>query len=95
LLLAVLIEARTHGCTLDMETARFFAAHDDVRRVVDADRLLIGWRRMLFSFMFRDAARAVASFHNSPYAIFRHGAPDAPSPGLGQNASCGPSRIAA
>ena len=62
-LLAVLNDAHTQGCRLDMRTARFYAAHDEVRPAGKADRLLSGWRRMVFAFMYRNAVRAVDRFN--------------------------------
>jgi KUP system potassium uptake protein len=53
--------ARDLGCTIDLEHAIYFAGHDEV--VAGAhNRLLPGWRRMLFSFMFRNAVRPVDHF---------------------------------
>ena len=56
---AVLAAAREGGCMLDMSEAVFFGAHDEVVAAERGARLLPGWRRMLFGFMYRNAVRAV------------------------------------
>lgn len=62
-LLEVLDHAHGLGCQLDMKTARFYAAHDEVRPALKPERLLSGWRRMVFAFMYRNAVRAVDRFN--------------------------------
>ncbi|MBV8455483.1 MAG: KUP/HAK/KT family potassium transporter [Acetobacteraceae bacterium] len=56
-----LIAARDLGCTIDLEHAIYFASRDEVVPG-GRDRLLPNWRRMLFSFMFRNAVRPVDHF---------------------------------
>jgi KUP system potassium uptake protein len=53
--------ARDKGCEIDVSQALFFAAHDEVVRG-QKPPLLVGWRRKLFAFMFRNAVRAVDRF---------------------------------
>ncbi|MBV9750611.1 MAG: KUP/HAK/KT family potassium transporter [Acetobacteraceae bacterium] len=53
--------AKEKGCPLDLEDAIYFAAHDEVVRSKTQPRLP-GWRRMLFSFMYRNAVRAPDRF---------------------------------
>ena len=59
---AALDEANKCGCNVDASHALFFAAHDEVVRG-HVPPLLIGWRRMLFGFMYRNAVRAVDRFN--------------------------------
>jgi KUP system potassium uptake protein len=56
-----LTAARDLGCVIDLKDAIYFAGHDEVVPAV-GNRLLPRWRRMLFSFMFRNAVRPVARF---------------------------------
>ncbi len=53
--------AKEKGCPLDLNDAIYFVAHDEVVRS-KTRRLLPGWRRMLFSFMYRNAVRAPDRF---------------------------------
>ncbi len=55
--------AREEGCKLDLDHAVYFGANDQVVRSQNrADRLLPGWRRLLFGFMLRNAVHAVDRF---------------------------------
>jgi KUP system potassium uptake protein len=56
---AALAAAREHGCLLDLDHAIFFGTYDDVVPAEKGERLLPAWRRWLFSFMYRNAVRAV------------------------------------
>jgi KUP system potassium uptake protein len=58
-------EAVKCGCQIDSSHALFFAANDEVVGAKQA-RLLAGWRRVLFAFMFRNAVRAVDRFDLPP-----------------------------
>jgi KUP system potassium uptake protein len=60
-LTAALAAAREHGCSIDLHQAIYFGAHDEVVPAAQ-DRLLPTWRRMLFSFMYRNAVRNVDRF---------------------------------
>jgi KUP system potassium uptake protein len=60
-LAAALASARDHGCPLDLEGAIYFAAHDDVVRSDNHPRLS-PWRRMVFTFLYRNALRAPERF---------------------------------
>ncbi len=51
-----LAAARERGCPLDLDDALFLAAHDEVVRSENHPRLP-GWRRVLFSVMYRNAVR--------------------------------------
>ena len=53
--------AKEQGCPLNLDDAIYFAAHDEVVRSKTHPRLA-GWRRMLFSFMYRNAVRAPDRF---------------------------------
>jgi KUP system potassium uptake protein len=46
--------AQKQGCPLNLDSAIFFAAHDEVVRSRDRPRMA-GWRRVLFAFMHRNA----------------------------------------
>jgi KUP system potassium uptake protein len=59
---AVLRAGCEQGCDLDLGGAIIFAAHDDVVPGT-SDRLLPPWRRMLFTFMYRNAVRTTDRFH--------------------------------
>lgn len=58
---AALACARDKGCPVDLGQAIYFGAHDEVVRGRHEHRLP-GWRRMLFSFMHRNAVRTVDRF---------------------------------
>ena len=60
-LTVALAAARDHGCPLDLEGAIYFAAHDDVIRSDNHPRLS-GWRRVIFTFLYRNALRAPERF---------------------------------
>jgi KUP system potassium uptake protein len=60
-LAAALASARDHGCPLDLEGAIYFAAHDDVVRSDNHPRLS-PWRRLVFTFLYRNALRAPERF---------------------------------
>jgi len=53
--------ARGHGCEIDIEHAIYFGGHDEVVRS-PRDRLLPGWRRVMFAFMYRNAVHTVDRF---------------------------------
>jgi KUP system potassium uptake protein len=53
--------AKDQGCPLNLDDAVYFAAHDDVTRKAEPPRL-IGWRRMLFAAMYRNAVRTPDRF---------------------------------
>lgn len=53
---AALTCAREKGCSIDLDDAVYFAAHDEVVRSPGPPRLP-GWQRMLFSVMYRNAVR--------------------------------------
>ena len=56
-----LAAAHDQGCTIDLHEAIYFGAHDEVVPAAH-NRLLPGWRRMLFNFMYRNAVRNVDRF---------------------------------
>ena len=56
-----LTAVRGLGCVIDLEHAIYFAGHDEVVPAA-RNRLLPEWRRILFSFMFRNAVRPVSYF---------------------------------
>jgi KUP system potassium uptake protein len=58
---AALACARDQGCALDLDNAVYFAAHDEVVRSKTRPRLM-GWCRMLFGFMYRNAVRGPDRF---------------------------------
>lgn len=58
---AALACAREQGCTLDLDEAVYFAAHDEVVRKPDRPRLP-AWRRILFAVMYRNAVRTPDRF---------------------------------
>lgn len=58
---AALAQARDQGCPVDLDTAVYFAARDDVVRSKTKPQLS-GWRRLLFGLMYRNAVRAVDRF---------------------------------
>ena len=60
-LTVALAAARGWGCAIDLDQAIYFGAHDEVVPATQ-NRLLPGWRRMLFSFMYRNAVRNVDRF---------------------------------
>jgi KUP system potassium uptake protein len=53
--------AQKQGCPLNLDSAIFFAARDDIVRSKDRPRLA-GWRRMIFAFMYRNAVRVPDRF---------------------------------
>jgi KUP system potassium uptake protein len=57
---AALACARDKGCPADLGRAIYFGAHDEVVR--GRERRLPSWRRMLFSFMYRNAVHSVDRF---------------------------------
>jgi len=57
--------AKEHGCPLNLDDAVYFASHDEVVRSETRPRLL-GWRRMLFAVMYRNAVRAPDRFDLPP-----------------------------
>ncbi len=56
-----LASAKDKGCPLDLDHALYFAARDAVVRSEDHPRLM-GWQRILFSFMYRNAIHAADRF---------------------------------
>jgi KUP system potassium uptake protein len=58
---AALACVRDQGCPLDLDDPIYFAAHDEVVRSKTRPKL-IGWRRMLFGFMYRNAVRGPDRF---------------------------------
>ncbi len=60
---AVLAASREHGCELDLDRAIYFGGHDEVLAAERGERLLPGWRRMLFAFLYRNALRSVDRYH--------------------------------
>lgn len=61
----VLAQAKRQGCPVDLEGALYFGGRDEVVRG-EAKGGLIGWRRMLFSFMYRNAVHTVDRFSLPP-----------------------------
>ena len=57
--------AKDLGCPVDLETAVYFGAHDEVVRG-RAGRWLSRWRLPLFAFLFRNSVRAVDLFNLPP-----------------------------
>jgi KUP system potassium uptake protein len=53
--------AQKQGCPLNLDSAIFFAARDEIVRSKDRPRLA-GWRRMIFAFMYRNAVRVPDRF---------------------------------
>ncbi len=60
-LIAALEGARGQGCSVDLQKVLFFAANDEVTASESAPKLM-PWRRMMFSFMYRNAVRAPDRF---------------------------------
>lgn len=60
-LLAALEGAREQGCSVDLHKVLFFAATDEVTASGSVPKLA-PWRRMMFSFMYRNAVRAPDRF---------------------------------
>ena len=56
-----LASAKDKGCPLDLDHALYFAARDAVVRSENHPRLM-GWQRMVFSFMYRNAIHAADRF---------------------------------
>jgi KUP system potassium uptake protein len=56
-----LASAKERGCPLDLDDAVFFASRDHVVRG-KTQRRLSNWRRMIFSFMYRNAVRSSDRF---------------------------------
>jgi KUP system potassium uptake protein len=54
--------AKDLGCPVDLDTAIYFGAHDEVVRGEPGGRLL-RWRLPLFAFLFRNSVRAVDLFN--------------------------------
>jgi len=57
--------AHEQGCTIDLEDAVYFGAHDEIVRSRDAP-LLAGWRRVLFGFLYRNSIHLVDRFDLPP-----------------------------
>jgi KUP system potassium uptake protein len=57
--------AKDLGCPVDLDTAVYFGAHDEVVRG-KAGRRLLRWRLPLFAFLFRNSVRAVDLFNLPP-----------------------------
>ena len=57
--------AKDLGCPIDLDTAVYFGAHDEVVRGEPGGRLL-RWRLPLFAFLFRNSVRAVDLFNLPP-----------------------------
>jgi KUP system potassium uptake protein len=53
--------AQKQGCPMNLDSAIFFAARDEIVRSKDRPRLA-GWRRMIFAFMYRNAVRVPDRF---------------------------------
>lgn len=62
---AALRTAKIHGCPIDLAKAVYFGARDRVIRD-RKNRHLSRWQLPLFSFMFRNAVRAVDIFNLPP-----------------------------
>ena len=60
---AVLSQAQSQGCELDLDRAIYFGGHDEVVPAPRGERLMPVWRRMLFGFMYRNGVRTVDRFH--------------------------------
>jgi KUP system potassium uptake protein len=60
-LTVALARAQDEGCPLNLESAVFFAARDEVVRS-KTRRRLAGWRRVIFAFMYRNAVRTPDRF---------------------------------
>jgi KUP system potassium uptake protein len=56
-----LTAAREHGCPIDLDHAIYLGGRDEVVRS-RTDRLLPGWRRILFGFLYRNAVHNVDRF---------------------------------
>jgi KUP system potassium uptake protein len=65
---ATLRAAKDRGCPVDLSTAVYFGAHDQIIRAKMGGRLL-RWRVPLFAFLFRNAVRTVDLF-NLPTSNF-------------------------
>ena len=64
--------AKEKGCPLDMDDAAYFVARDEV--VPDTKRRhLPSWRRMIFSFMYRNAVHAADRFYLPSGALLEVG----------------------
>jgi KUP system potassium uptake protein len=61
----VLVDAKRHGCPIDLDGALYFGARDDVVRA-ETKGGLVAWRRMLFGFMYRNAVHTVDRFNLPP-----------------------------
>ena len=59
---AVLEHARDKGCMLDLDRALYFGSHDEVVPAPRGERVLSGWRRVLFVLMYRNGLRTVDRF---------------------------------
>jgi KUP system potassium uptake protein len=57
--------AKDLGCPVDLDTAVYFGAHDEVVRG-EPGRRLLRWRLPLFAFLFRNSVRAVNLFNLPP-----------------------------
>jgi KUP system potassium uptake protein len=64
-LVSALALAKDHGCPLNLDDAVCFASRDEVVRS-KTHRLLPGWRRTLFGFMYRNAVRTPDRFDLPP-----------------------------
>ena len=60
-LLAALEGAQEKGCLVDLQRVLFFAANDEVTASGSAPKLA-SWRRIMFSFMYRNSVRAPDRF---------------------------------
>ena len=64
--------AKDLGCPLDLDTAVYFGAHDEVVRG-EAGGWLLRWRVPLFAFLFRNSVRAVDLFNLPPHNFLEIG----------------------
>ena len=64
--------AKDLGCPVDLDTAVYFGAHDEVVRG-EAGGWLLRWRVPLFAFLFRNSVRAVDLFNLPPHNFLEIG----------------------
>jgi KUP system potassium uptake protein len=69
---AVLRQAKTFGCPIDIEHAIYFGARDEVLRGKRRTKLA-RWRVPLFAFMFRNSVHAIDRFNIPPKAFVEIG----------------------
>ena len=62
-LATALAAGRDYGCDLDLDQAVYFGSHDEVVGAPRGERLLPGWRRLMFGFMYRNALRNIDRYH--------------------------------